>query len=232
MAGMCWSPEVSASLGVAGLATAAYAAAKRTSTDLTVPLAFFSLMEFIQFFGYAHIDQCGDPLNRWATILSYAHIAIQPVFFNMLYMYALPRALSASVRRAAYAASIVMSAVLFAKIVPFASATACSAGETLCGAAWCSVSGSWHLAWQVPWYHLPLLPGDILLYYLFAVMVIPLFFGAWRGVLFALIGPLLAFATTQDPNEWPAVWCLFSVPLILANVAVMYLRNRVPPGRP
>ena len=31
----------------------------------------------------------------------------------------------------------------------------------------------------------------------------------------ALIGPILAGRLTANPNEWPAVWCLFSIGIVL-----------------
>jgi hypothetical protein len=45
-------------------------------------------------------------------------------------------------------------------------------------------------------------------------------YGAWRFVLFhALIGPLLARQLTSDANETPAIWCLFSVGILLIVLA-------------
>ena len=223
---MCWSPEASITLGVAGVATAVYASRKGKSADITVPLFYFSLMEFIQFFTYSHLNQCSLPSNQWATMLSYVHIAFQPIFFNMLYMNFMDPPLSKRVRRSIYAVSLFMSALLLIKIIPFAPESICRVGQTLCSTAWCSVSGTWHLAWNIPWYTWPL-PGSIVWYYFFAVFVLPLFYGAWRGVLFALIGPIVALATTQNPNEWPAVWCLFSVGLILLNLSTHRFTERL-----
>lgn len=214
---MCWSPAASLTLGVAGMATAAYAAKKGTTKDVTVPLAYFSLMEFIQFFGYSSVNQCGLPVNQWVTLISYIHIAFQPIFFNMLYFAYLPKPVSRRVRRYVYGASLLTTAALLVKVLPVSPANICRLGETLCAAQWCTVSGSWHIAWNIPWYTWPL-PGSLLLYYGFGIIVLPLLYGAWRGVLFALIGPVIAYATTQNPNEWPAVWCLFSVALILLNL--------------
>jgi hypothetical protein len=225
---MCWSPEASLTLGVAGIATAAYVGRHKEKRGWAIALAFFSVMEFIQFFSYSSIDQCGAPANQWATYLSYAHIILQPIFFNMIYISMLGWPLSARTKRYIYSAAGFFSAILFVKIIPFSSAALCRVGETLCGVEWCTVHGSWHLAWQVPMYTWPL-PGDILIWYALAVFVVPLFYGAWRGVLFALIGPVVAYATTQNPNEWPAVWCLFSVALMLLMLAGDSVQNKLFP---
>lgn len=224
---MCWSPAASVVLGVAGVTTAGISAKRGVTKDLTIPLAYFSLMEFIQFFGYSSINQCALPSNQFFTIVSFIHVAFQPIFFNMIYMASTRPAVSKRVRRWVYAASLFVTALLLVKIVPFASQSICSAGQTLCGTQWCSVSGNWHLAWDIPWYNWPL-PGDIILYYAAGVFLIPLFYGAWMGIIFALTGPLLAYLTTQNPNEWPAVWCFFSVGLILINLSLIRFKKYLP----
>lgn len=215
---MCWSPEASVALGVAGIATAAYTAKQQGSKGLTAPLVYFSLMEFLQFIGYSHIDQCALPENQLITMVSYVHIVFQPIFFNMLYIHSLGTRVSASLKKVIYGVSAAFSVLLLAKAIPFTATAVCKIGETLCAPNWCTVSGSWHIAWNVPLYNWPL-PGDLFIYYALAVFVFPLFYGAWRGVLFSITGPIIAYATTQNPNEWPAVWCLFSVAMIFLAMA-------------
>jgi hypothetical protein len=41
-------------------------------------------------------------------------------------------------------------------------------------------------------------------------------YGAWRFAVFhAVAGPILASMLTGNPNEMPAIWCLFSIGIIL-----------------
>lgn len=220
---MCWSPTASLVLGSAGAGVAGYAHTKGETPYFTIPLAYFSLMEFIQFFSYASINQCALESNTWLTTLSYVHVAFQPLFFNMLFMSALP--VPARTRRVVFALSLAVSALLLLKLVPIVPASLCALGETLCGSAMCTVRGNWHLAWQVPLYNLPI-PGDIFYYYGFAVFILPLFYGAWIGVTLGLTtGPILTYLLTSgNPNEWPAVWCLFSVAYILLGATPYYQR--------
>lgn len=225
---MCWSPEASLALGVAGMTTAAYTARKKEQRGWAIALAFFSAMEFIQFYSYSSIDQCGSPANQWGTYISYAHIILQPIFFNMIYVSALGYTLSRRARAYIYGAASFFSLILLIKIIPFQAASICHVGATLCGAAWCTVSGSWHLAWQVPLYTWPL-PGDLLIYYALAIFVLPLFYGAWRGVLYVDVTLVIAYATTQNPNEWPAVWCLFSVAFMLLMLSGEYVQQTIFP---
>lgn len=212
---MCWSAPASLALGTAGFATAGIAHAKGQPRHVTLPLAYFSVMELLQFFSYASINQCGLESNSTLTLLSYIHIAFQPFFFNMLLMGGVPGGVSPRIRRIVYTISGVVTALLLLKLVPIVPESLCSVGETLCGKALCSVSGNWHLAWQVPLYDAPL-PWDAFYYYAFAVFIVPIFYGAWIGSAIAFMtGPLLAyFLASGNPNEWPAIWCFYSVALL------------------
>ena len=47
--------------------------------------------------------------------------------------------------------------------------------------------------------------------------ILPVLYGAWRLAVFHLLaGPGLAGLLTRNPNEIPAVWCLFSIAIVLA----------------
>jgi hypothetical protein len=68
--------------------------------------------------------------------------------------------------------------------------------------------------------------------YILAVFALPLLYGAWRFVLFHLsVGPLLALTLTDDSNEMPAIWCLFSIGILLVALSPT-IRRRVFGGRP
>lgn len=212
---MCWSPAASLALGAAGLGVAGYAHQEGAAKHFTLPLAYFSLMEFIQYFSYASINQCALDSNTWLTFASYLHIAFQPIVFNIMLMATVPR-IPERIRQIAYGISVAVTVILLLKLVPFAPASLCAPGDTLCGPQMCTISGSWHLAWQIPYYDWPF-PGDIFLYYAFAVFIVPLFYRAWISVAMVfLTGPALAYLLTRgNPNEWPAIWCFFSVGLML-----------------
>jgi hypothetical protein len=83
-------------------------------------------------------------------------------------------------------------------------------------------SGNWHIAWQIPTNDLlgPLRDIHWTLArfptYFVAAFLLPLAYGAWRFVLFhALAGPILAMQLTGNANEVPAIWCLFSIGIVL-----------------
>ena len=92
---------------------------------------------------------------------------------------------------------------------------------TLCGSPLCTVSGEWHIGWAIrlndlpaamPWLNVSS-PAYLLTVF---VLPLPLPYGAWRFVLFhALVGPILAWRLAGDSLEAPAVWCLFSIGMLL-----------------
>lgn len=230
---MCWSGEASFGLAAVGFTATAYAAYKRESPLLWTPLAYFSGMELLQAFTYSVIDQCALPSNQIATMLGYLHICFQPFFGCMLALYFVPE----NVRRAAMPWAIAVAgasaAFMILQVYPFEWAGTCRPGRSLCGPALCSVSGNWHIAWEVPlnalgeinssWVNGNLLLrgplGHGFLTYMIAMFVVPLVFGSWRIVLYHLaMGPLLARLLTDNPNEVPAVWCLLSIGFLLIVV--------------
>lgn len=210
---MCWSGEASAVLAAVGITSTAYIAYKGEDKLLWVPLGYFSSMELLQAATYTVIDQCSLPLNQFLTLLGALHIAFQPLFINMTSLHFIEPEARRRFASWAYALSLLGTAVMMLKLYPFTWAGSCRLHEEpLCGSLLCSVHGSWHIAWQVPLNGIPYLN---LAYYIPAFLM-PVIYGSWRFTLYQfLAGPALAWLTTDNWNEWPAVWCLFSIGLLL-----------------
>jgi Family of unknown function (DUF5765) len=220
---MCWSGEASAVLASAGLGTTAYAAYHREPSAVWMPLGYFALMELLQAFTYSVIDQCGLPSNQIATLMGYLHITFQPFFINMVSMYFIPQEIRSRIAPAVYALCFVSAIIMLLQLYPFAWAGQCDPSTPLCGTRLCSVHGNWHLAWEVPtngmcnafanqWAHG--FPS-----YVIAGIFLPVLYGSWRMTVFHLmLGPWLAALSTDNINEWPAVWCLLSIGLLAAAV--------------
>jgi hypothetical protein len=229
---MCWSET--ASVAMVGLGAAATVITLKRGDPAAIPatLAYFTFMEGLQAVGYTVIDQCGTPANAAITWASYLHIAIQPLFINAFALAIAPVAVSAALRRRVYAVAAACSAVMLIHALPLPALGSCSPGSVLCGAEICTRTGTWHLAWDVPLNATaqPLQGLGIEAQfptYMLAAFVLPLFYGAWRFVLLtALAGPVLAAALTSDPGEMPAVWCLFSIGLLLVSLSP-FIRYRV-----
>ena len=226
---MCWSGEASAVLAVGGLATAAYIANKGESKELWIPLTYFALMELLQAFTYVWIDLCDNPTNQVLTLFGYIHVAFQPFFVNMVAMYFIPESVKNKISTAVYTLCGISTVAMLVKLYPMDWAGACVVGiEGFCGTQACSVSGDWHIAWQLPLNGLMSEPIDWLFgyewglhvfAYALAAFYLPLMYGSWRFVGFHyLIGPFISDVTTDDPNEYAAVWCLFSIALCVSVI--------------
>jgi len=136
-------------------------------------------------------------------------------------------------RRVVFSLAGLATLLILLRLVPFDWAGQCKPGDTLCGPAFCVVSGNWHIAWEMPlndmWGSFGRFFRDVMPFpaYALSVFVLPLFYGAWRLVIFhAVLGPILASFLTDNPNEMPAIWCLFSIGLVLVGLSPV-VRTRV-----
>lgn len=235
---MCFTMGVSAAMvGLGGVATAV-TIRRGDVPAVPVTLGYFTVMEALQVAGYMVIDQCGAPANQTVTLLSVLHIAFQPLFINAFAMALVARAVPGWMKMMVFALCAASAVLMILQLYPFSWAGSCAPGSNLCGERLCTVSGDWHQAWDVPYNGLlvPLeaafgtswgFPG-----YMLAVFVLPLIYGAWRLALFHLLaGPVLAGQLTTNPNEVPAIWCLFSIGIVLIALSP-WIRRRFEGPRP
>ena len=224
---MCWSGEASAVLATLGFATTAYAAYQRESPRLYISLAYFSLMEMLQAYTYSVINLCSLPSNQIATIFGYLHITFQPFFINLISMYFIPDNVRKRIEIPVYTICFVSAIVMLLQLYPFEWAGQCVLGEKMCARQLCSVSGNWHIAWEVPVNGLTnFLVGDtwtdfLTLYptYMIAGIILPFLYGSWRFTIYHfLVGPRLAMLLTDNPNEVAAIWCLLSIGILIIVV--------------
>lgn len=225
---MCWGGQASASLALVGISTSAYLALKRNpeSISLWLPLFYFSCMEVIQTLSYGVINQCDSPFNQALTLISFLHVSFQPFFINAIALYFMPRDAVKIISPWVYFACFVSTLSMLMQLYPFEWAGHCSIGQRpLCGDILCTVSGEWHLAWLVPTNGIGnSMSGNMLLAYGWlgystTCITLPLIIGSWRFTVFTILfGPPIAFLSTHNINEWPAIWCLYSVALCLAVI--------------
>lgn len=214
---MCWSIEASAAIGVVGAVTAAVGRARGEPRAIWLTLSYFTGMEALQAVSYLVIDACGSPTNQLLTWLAYIHIAFQPIFINLISMSFIPAEVRQRIAPAVYALCIGSAAFMFLQLAPFGWMVPCNVGSVLCGSQICAVTGTWHIGWEIPYRTFSFFVGFPT--YLLVGFALPVLYGSWRFTLFHFItGPLAAKLSTSDPNEWPAVWCLYSVGLILIAV--------------
>ena len=224
---MCWSGEASAVLAVIGMGATAFAAYKKTPAPLWMTLGYFSSMELLQALTYPVIDQCSLPSNQIATLLSYLHITFQPFFINMLSMYFIPKQVREKIQWPVYAICFASAIIMLLQLYPFEWAGSCPLGRTLCAERLCSVSGEWHIAWEIPtngilnFITVDSWASFLTVYptYLLAAFLMPLIYGSWRITVYHfLVGPQLAMMLTSNLNEVAAIWCLLSIGILLLVV--------------
>ena len=223
---MCWSLTATITATGLGVAATGLAIAQGQPRASWVTLGYFTAMEALQVAGYSVIDQCGISSNQTIALLSFLHIVFQPFFINAFAMELVPNPVKQKIRRWVYFCCALSSSVMLIQLYPFSWAGSCNLGAPLCGTSLCIVSGEWHIAWNVP-YNGMLQPLAKLIgiqsgfpTYLLTVFVMPLIYGAWRFTLFhALAGPILAMMLTPNPNEVQAVWCLFSIGILLIGTS-------------
>ena len=222
---VCWSGEASTALAVTGFVSSAYFYWKGESKVLCAALAYFSLMELLQAYTYTVIDECFDRRNKIATFLGYMHIAFQPFFYNAVAMYFIPQRMRHRIAPLVYVLCSAAAVVFMVRIYPFDWGNFCfdQSYELLfadgikfsmpfCGEQICSTSGDWHIAWAIPANG----SGVMASAYAYAAFMLPLIYGSWKIVLYHILtGPLLSYLTTTNMNEWAAVWCLYSIGLLL-----------------
>lgn len=234
---MCWSAGASVAMVAAGAVGTVITIRRRETPAIPVTFAYFTAMEGLQALSYPVVDQCGAPSNQVLALLSYLHIAFQPFFANAFAMAILGHAVGMRTKVIAYLACGISAALMLVQLVPMEWAGQCRLGWVMCGTGLCTVMGDWHIGWTVPYNALvpPFtgIPGVELVfpYYFVAAFVVPLFYGAWRFVLFhALMGPIMASLLTSNPSEMPAIWCLFSIGIIVIGLSP-WIRVRMAPAR-
>ena len=234
---MCFSMSVSVVMVGLGGAATALTIQRGDTPAVPLTLGYFTVMEALQVAGYLVIDQCGAPANQTVTLLSILHIVFQPFVINAFAMALVARPVRLGMQVAVYSLCALSATTMLLQIYPFSWAGNCMSGSTLCAEQLCTVSGNWHLAWDVPyngllaWIDWPLIRDWGFPTYILTVFALPLFYGAWRLVLFhMLLGPVLAGQLTDNPNEVPAIWCLFSIGILL--IALSPAIRRWFEGRP
>lgn len=229
---MCWSLEASAGLVLAGAAATVVTRKRGEPAAIWGTMAYFTAMEALQVAGYLVIDDCGTASNKTVTVLSFLHIVFQPFFINWFAMELVPKPVKAKVRKWIFALCAASVGVMLMQLVPWPALGQCSPGDPLCGNSFCTASGDWHIAWNIP-YNGMMVPFEAVLgtnagfpTYMIAAFLLPLIYGAWRFVLMhAFAGPILASMLTDNPNEMPAVWCLLSIAILLVGLSPLVRRT-------
>ncbi len=200
---MCFSENMSLIIGLSGLASGVYFAQKNSYA--AIGIAYFSLMEIIQYFQYKVIDQCNNKWNKFLTQLGYLHICFQPLFFNIWLSAFTKKPNFFILKLCFYAGLLLASRLFFVKEDELCDTN----NEPLCGPLTCAFSGEKHVAWNVRlrapgknWFT----PSIGLHYFMWAAPAIVLL-EAKPLLAMLLTGPYLGYLLTNNIHEQPAIWC-------------------------
>jgi hypothetical protein len=210
---MCWSFGASVIFTILGFIGSYILYRSKKYRSLWIVLFYFTIMELLQAATYPFIDGCSLPQNKILTLLGYFHIAFQPFFINKACMFFIPKHAQKAISRWVYSICFIGALVMLFKLIPFTFAGLCTQGiDILCGPNLCAATGSWHLAWFIPFNGVPNL---LWLGYIAPVFGLPLLYGAWRPTIYHMAWAAFAWSLSSSPNERPAVWCLFSISLLM-----------------
>lgn len=215
---MCWSGSASIVATAVGAVATGYAVKKKVPKARTFALGFFTLMELLQALSYIWIGQCDVSGNQMLTYLSLTHIAFQiPVANAFMLSY-----ISVEKRKkwfkpvmiASFIGTVLMLTKTYVPVLwSVPKEWMCKTGDVFCSDNACSYMGNWHLAWRLPL--LGFDPGNSL--YFLLTFILPIMYGSWRIVIFHFIfGPFLAIVLTSNRSESAAIWCLFSIAILIA----------------
>ena len=147
---MCWSASASVAMVALGGAAVAVTAMRGEPKAIWMTVGYFTVMEALQATGYAVVDECSNPANKSITLLSYLHIAFQPLVINAFAMAIAPEPVPERQRRWVYALAALATGFMLLKLVPLPALGACTPGSPLCGVQTCLISGDWHIGWTLP----------------------------------------------------------------------------------
>lgn len=198
---MCFSERISLGIGVTGIAAALFIYARTKNAYASIGLAYFALMEIIQYFQYKVIDQCNHKTNRYLTILGYLHICFQPLFFN-LWLFAFTVKPIVQYLYMSFFGGMMLASRLF-----YVNKLCDASHEPLCGKRTCSVSGKRHIAWNVrlraPDWVTPSISLHFFLWFFPALSM----FQLKPAVAVMLTAPYFGYLLTNNIHEQPAIWC-------------------------
>jgi len=245
---MCFNKTWSLFFAGFGFASAFYVWRRTRNVPLAAGIAYFGLMEFLQFFQYLVINECSNPVNKFLTVLGFLHICYQPLFTHLIAnsveanpayreRYAIlfklcflgGTMLFARWFLAEYFSGYFPKVIASSDFTIFQNDTASLSlpreTEWLRGVSLCTFKGQSHLAWSIPLvdvsYYVPALSLHSFLMF-GPFFVLGDFELALQGLLLMITGPVLASWITPNLMEQGAIWCFFSITQISLMLLILF----------
>lgn len=199
---MCFSENISLSIGLTGLISGAYFFNKNAYAGIGI--FYFGLMEIIQFFQYKFINKCDNKYNKFLTIIGYIHICFQPLFFNIWLFAFVDKPNFTYLYMSFFAGLLLMSRLFFVTDENLCD----NRHEPLCGKTTCSYSGNMHIAWNLrlraPGKHW-FTPSIGLHFFMWVIPALTMF--EMKPILALILTAPYLGLLTNNIHEQPAIWC-------------------------
>jgi hypothetical protein len=204
---MCFSENMSLTLGIIGISSGIYFYNKNIYASIGI--VYFALMEILQFFQYKVINKCNNNYNIFLTNIAYIHICFQPLFFN-LWLFAFTNKPNFIFLYMSFFAGLLLASRLFF----VRDNELCDTNnEPLCGKKTCSFSGNRHIAWNIRlrapgkyWFT----PSIGLHFFMWVIPVLTIF-QLKPFLAMILTGPYLVYLFTDNIHEQAAIWCYMGI---------------------
>ena len=237
---MCWSGQASTVLAVFGYTCSFFEFKKMahlrehlsdTHGLRGIGIFYFSLMETLQATNYLYLHTQGK-INSLLALLGYVHICFQPFFISIVMLSLIPKVRRKKWMKISMVCSTISAIAMASRLLINDSLPGCFSCHCIpiehmnqllhlstfatktTGCAqhnFLAYRGNWHIAWQ--W----VLNGcsPLVYTYWFTVFILPLFYGAFLAVVTStLFGPIIAILSSDNSDEFGAIWCLIAIALV------------------
>jgi hypothetical protein len=232
---LCFSMEMSASFAALGLFSSVWIYTKTSNRALASGVFFFFTMELLQAIQYLFIADtidspaCDNPINKFLTLVGFAHICAQPYFCHVINASLTKNAKYLDRYVVIKRLCIIGGAMLFFRhfLAPMYSTLDYATGGTYASTEWlrgeklCTFRGNLHLAWSIPMADPTyIIPGAAIHSFCMFAPFLALYEKKGmviQGIFLFVFGPFLAGVITPNLMEQASIWCFFSI----AQIAIM-----------
>jgi len=232
---MCWSANISLSMGMFGLLSA-YIAYYKIEKLWAFNIFFFAIMQFIHWIGYLVINDCDNSINKSMAYANYLHVCFQPFvwtlgFYGLFkkfktitpqqlknYWFVIQLSLLVSINCAMRIFSINLS-----KNIQYSTVDKSIEGCTYCGKT-CSFSGKKHIGFSLPLRISPeYLTTNHFYHCLFLFLPLLFFNNTTRIVaVFTFITAMIpSIIYNVEATESAALWCTLTIFQLLITVCIV-----------
>jgi len=234
---MCFTQSMSFSFAVIGMILS-YLMYTNKYYYVSVGILFFSLMELLQGLQYFYIDKCDNYMNKLLTYIGYLHICLQPLFISIwLFEFIDNKKQNYDYLKFIIGICLAGAILLLSRVFILHENTLCDTQtEPLCGEKTCSLSGKYHIIWNIKlrapgtYYFTPSMGLHFFLYCV-PFVVLGIMLKNYKVIALALSTVILPFllylillnSSTLDENKYDnknkhelaSIWCFISIPFII-----------------